>query len=588
MATCESPSPRGRLLLAAGATASTGVLTICVGNAALFGLLANRPAKLAAIIARAGIVFDTGVIAVCALAMVAFLIRHRLRPAALTLVDSARILGRDLFAFIAAHLSQPRTVVVLLLLVLTGLGLRIYYLQLPMASDEAETFCDYIAGNLAQALNYSAPNNHVLNTLFAKTTTALLGDATWAIRLPAFLSGVLLIPLVFLVTRTLFPVAPGTWAAALVAGAPGLIDFSTQARGYSIACIFLLAMLTLGLYTIRRTSPVGAVVTGWLGAMSLLAVPTSLLAVAPIMLWLTFKVWTDRRSMPQAIRPGPVLWLSWAALGVFCLLAYLPVVVVSGVDALVANRFIIPLSYSVFCADFVSFPTQLSQALFPDWHPAVLLSLAVCACLALSCHGRAGRDLFALTICSVGFVLVFMVCRRVVPPPRTLLFLVPAVFGLFDMGSGLLRRRLGGALRSGILLDAAALGIAIALAGRLLQSRSTFDRKHVDVVQIAASLADLRPGDNVLAPYPICPPLRYYLRQAGLPDDTVNGTGPGRTLAVLPRTPFAVGGEQERRLQQAINEYHLELLREFGTASVYEVHVNSPRRGDRVGPTHAE
>jgi 4-amino-4-deoxy-L-arabinose transferase-like glycosyltransferase len=72
----------------------------------------------------------------------------------------------------------------------------------------------------------------VLHTLLVWITTRA-GDALWIARLPAFLAGVAIIPATWLAVARIDP-ARRLLAAALAAGATPLVEYSAQARGYTI------------------------------------------------------------------------------------------------------------------------------------------------------------------------------------------------------------------------------------------------------------------------------------------------------------------------------------------------------------------
>src|SRR5205807_1142091 len=66
-------------------------------------------------------------------------------------------------------------------------------------------------------VSYTLPNNHVFHTLLVSVSTFLFGDHPWAIRLPAFLAGVAMIPLAFAAARRIHGDAAGLITAAFVA-----------------------------------------------------------------------------------------------------------------------------------------------------------------------------------------------------------------------------------------------------------------------------------------------------------------------------------------------------------------------------------
>src|SRR2546425_3783489 len=98
-----------------------------------------------------------------------------------------------------------------------------------MGSDESATFLYYASHPLPVAVSiYGSPNNHILHTVLMHLSYVIFGASEWALRLPAFLAGVAIVPLTYVVARSLGN-RGALLAAALSASAPVLIDYSTDA-----------------------------------------------------------------------------------------------------------------------------------------------------------------------------------------------------------------------------------------------------------------------------------------------------------------------------------------------------------------------
>src|SRR5581483_2195620 len=118
--------------------------------------------------------------------------------------------------------------------------LRIPLLTRPMGADESASFLYYASHPLPVSLTiYGSPNNHILHSVLMRLSFLLFGREEWALRLPAFLAGVALVPLTYLAARALSE-RGALIAAAFSAAAPVLIDYSTDARGYTLLCCFVL------------------------------------------------------------------------------------------------------------------------------------------------------------------------------------------------------------------------------------------------------------------------------------------------------------------------------------------------------------
>ena len=98
--------------------------------------------------------------------------------------------------------------------------------------DEAYTFMAFVSRGLRVVVtDYHLPNNHVFHTILVNIFYEFFGDSPAAIRLTAFIAGILIIPAAFLVGRNFYDWKIGLIAASILAALPVMIDYSTTARG---------------------------------------------------------------------------------------------------------------------------------------------------------------------------------------------------------------------------------------------------------------------------------------------------------------------------------------------------------------------
>ena len=115
---------------------------------------------------------------------------------------------------------------------------------------------------LAVVASYVSPNNHLLNTLLVKLVTGVAGEREWAIRLPSVLFGVLTIPVMYWVSRSVMSRFASLGAALLLAVSYHHVFFSQNARGYASYLFFSLlatGFLVRSLDTDRTRTWVGYV-----------------------------------------------------------------------------------------------------------------------------------------------------------------------------------------------------------------------------------------------------------------------------------------------------------------------------------------
>src|SRR5919206_3699501 len=149
----------------------------------------------------------------------------------------------------------PRSGLEIGVLTLLALGLRLPFLGQPMRYDEAITYNEFASRPLYYGLSfYPEPNNHLLNTLLVHLTSGLLGSEPWVLRLPALLAGILLVPATYALGGLLGSRAVGLLAASLVAASSYLIEYSTNARGYTLQALAFVLAVCLLIWAARRGS----------------------------------------------------------------------------------------------------------------------------------------------------------------------------------------------------------------------------------------------------------------------------------------------------------------------------------------------
>jgi hypothetical protein len=211
---------------------------------------------------------------------------------------------------------SPRTSCLILGgVVLAGVVLRLLKLGDSVYADELSTLYIVKGRSLGDMLSLvssdaevSPPLSFIASWLFAK-----LGSAPELIRLPSLIAGVLTIPLTFLVGRRAMNDVVGLIAAAIVALSPFMVYFSTEARGYALAIVFLVASTLALLHAIDSRG------RGWwaaYAAFAALAMYSHYTAVFPLLaqfLWVLWAVPAARKAALYANLLALLLYLPWTS-----------------------------------------------------------------------------------------------------------------------------------------------------------------------------------------------------------------------------------------------------------------------------------
>ena len=151
---------------------------------------------------------------------------------------------REIAAWLRALAGTRKDALTLLTATLLAGAARAFFMFQPMRLDEAYTFLYYL--NVGRdPFYYNVPNNHVFHTLLAKIAVLIGGMEPLVIRFPAFVAGVLCIPVIYFVAKS-FNKKTGLLAALGMAVFPYMILYSTMARGYSLIVLLTLLLILVG------------------------------------------------------------------------------------------------------------------------------------------------------------------------------------------------------------------------------------------------------------------------------------------------------------------------------------------------------
>ena len=426
----------------------------------------------------------------------------------------------------AARADGPVHRALLLTVLAVGTGLRLRYLLQPMRYDESATFLEYASRPFYFALsNYSAPNNHLFHTALVRVAYLTFGNEPWAIRIPALVAGVLLIPAAYLAGRMLYNRDAGLLAAGLVASSSILVEYSTNARGYSMLALVFLVLLALGAYLARGGEPGGWQLFAVAGALGFYTIPVMLYPFGIICLWLLWSTLAGDFAGGKASGLRR-LFTTVAATALLVLILYAPVFTVSGVQAVTGNQYVVSRAWSYFAAGLWT----SARALWLQWNrdvPTLLaVALALGAVFATLFHRKLSGYRIPPMLAALAWPVPVLLLQRVVPFERVWLFFLPLY--LVTASAGIqsclswAAGRLGGARFRTAATAAAALGAAVWISGRVLGSESVLRSTETGTLRDAEEIAlilkgRLRDGDRVVAAVPSSYSLAYYFVKHDVP-----------------------------------------------------------------------
>ena len=459
-----------------------------------------------------------------------------------------------------------------------GVVVRAAAITQPVNYDEAFTFITYVRRPLWVSLaDYSYPNNHLFHTLLAYLSTQALGIAPWTLRLPAFAAGCLVMPLSYVVARTIWDRITGLTAAALVATAEVLIAFSVLARGYTLITVFFLLLLICA----------GDIVSGdrraWtpfvmVAALGFYTVPTFVypyVVVATYLASITVPRWGETAAMAGQIARNTIVT---AAIVLVC---YLPALMVSGLSSGASYAYRADTPAFAALPAVGSFLSAWLVDVARGTSPWLIGALAIAALASLPLAPRRSANILALSV--VCWMVSATLIQGVVMPPRLWLFAVPVMLMFSAAGAGYAMTWI--ARRAAIGADSL---VAVAVVVPLCVHAWTFrppQRTEVfggdeiamtrDVAEVVTYLkSNLQPGDAVVSVFPTVDLVEYYFWRQRMPTPPLKSrpAGAARYLVI---TNDAIGQSLSSVLAKAgvstVVPASPAPVRRFGYNAVYEM-----------------
>jgi hypothetical protein len=520
-----------------------------------------------------------------------FWFRRRMVEWARRVFSDALILARD-FCLAASSLPAIDRLA-LACLTLFAAVLRIPFLSQPMRYDEAITYLEYSSRPFYVALSfYNMPNNHLFHTLLVRLAYLALGNHPWALRLPAFLAGLYLVPATYAAARSLYRNSGALLAAALVASSSILIEYSTNARGYGIVCLLFMMMIPASAYALRHRNWAAWLLLAAVSALGFYTIPIMLYPFGGVVVWLLISILIGDAKQDAREDAHSDARTALTGLFVACVLTmllagelYSPVLAVSGPKALFANKWVAPSPFFLLISKL---PASLAST-WRDWNRDLPMWLTILLAsgfaISLLWHRRIGRQRLPLTLALLLWVSPLVFMQRVIPFERVWLFALPLYF--IGAAAGLaialepLFERLH--LRHATALVAAGLalfaGLRVERGGSVYLSSVYLSNESRGIPTLGTWLkGQLHPGDVIVAVPPSDGPLHYYLQNEGVPaahlashSGSPDGPGPHRRFVVVNQ---ASGDTVERVCETAhapLPNGDAKLLVQFESAALYEI-----------------
>jgi hypothetical protein len=418
--------------------------------------------------------------------------------------------------------------VILGLITLIGLILRVLDLNKYIAYDEAYTFIHFASRPFKHMLaDYSAPNNHIFHTILVGIAYRLFGGQPWVLRLPAFIAGTLIIPVMYITARRFFSSTQSLGAAALIAVTPTFINYSVNGRGYTMIILFALLLANFAaVLVIRQTKP-ALIAFGLTAVLGFYTIPIFLYPMGGVSLWVVTTYLFAQESRQEKFRKLATFVGVCILSGLVTFLLYSPVIFLgTKLSSITSNDFVKSLDWQTFLAN-------LDPRLVKTWNKWMIGIGATIEYLflggffvSLIFYRKVSNQKLPLQLFLVLAIVILLFLQRVTPLARIWLYL--QAFYLMFAAAGLvwlvdypLRKMIVPPLAERVL-SLSILFIFIGVFTNTLIARAQNpvlqDRDLLPEAYAADYLADhLRPEDTIVATGPVDIQTAYYLSLHGIP-----------------------------------------------------------------------
>jgi len=310
-------------------------------------------------------------------------------------------------------------------------------------------------------------------------------------------------------------------AAALVAANSTLIEYSTNARGYTLICCFFLLIWALAKFLLQERNLAGVILWAILSSLGFYTIPIMLYPFGMVMIWMLLLILFHDAGQPRGRR-----WKDFFAAVVLTVvmtfILYVPVFIAVGLRPVIANADVAPLSWDRFIERI---PSALS-ALWHQWNRdiprAVEFLFIIGFVTSLILHKRSAAHRIPIVLAVVIWCVPVLMVQRVIPFERVWLFLLPLFFILASSGLSyiycLINSQIGKArpifFTTLIVVVSGWMGINAIRSQSVYYSEEGAFRDAEDIVLFLKER--LEPQDSVVAGFNAAP-LEYYFMAHEVP-----------------------------------------------------------------------
>ncbi len=310
--------------------------------------------------------------------------------------------------------------------VIANIIVKLYYLlNFPITYDEAWTFLNFTDRSIISSVTYySAPNNHIFNSVLTNIFNHLPLPVTVRLRIPAFIAGILFLIVFYIFSRRWLGHKVAVLLLLILSFLTPQLFYSFAARGY----IFVLLFATICYFiSIRLTETItnesrNLFYFSVCSVLGFYTMPSFLYPYATLNIYLlAFAIINGRKTLLSSL----IIWGVVTVLGVIIL--YSPVLAISGIASIVANQYVVPISRNEVLDRLPQHLLEAYKYLFVYKYTLFILF----PLLILTSFIVRYKPIALLNLWMVAFMIAIPILHSVVPFERTWIYVtIPVLISL--------------------------------------------------------------------------------------------------------------------------------------------------------------
>jgi len=249
-------------------------------------------------------------------------------------------------------------------------------------------------------------------------------------RLPALFAGILLIPATYFLFRALSNNFAALLSSTMVAVSSPLIEYSTNARGYTIVEFIFVILLLLIYYLSENRNIFGWSIFVLLSAIGFYTITIFLIPFGILISWYILLIINDSNKYNYLKDIGLAVIIT----GLLTSMLYLPIIIVNGSSVVLSNEYVQSMPLLLFIKGLSPMVSSAWASWNQNVQPMIIYLVGFGFIIFISTIKYANKELRALLISTVLYIIILLFIKRVNPGPRIWLFLIPIYFGLACTG----------------------------------------------------------------------------------------------------------------------------------------------------------